>query len=124
NAQHALLLGRKYPRAGGQTDRLLEGHQIGDVAVEPDYLRLQHAAIALLDLAALTGHALATYRFQQQPGDAHQPAAYPRQLDIFQRAQGIIQTEAFAYGHYSTTLICCSRASMQESSRCWQPISA
>src|SRR5690606_18958243 len=95
-----------------------------DFAVEPEYLRLQHAAIALLDLAALTGHALATYRFQEQPGDAHQPAAYPRQLDIFQRAPGIIPTDACAEGDFSTPLIWSSRASKQQSCRCWQPISA
>ena len=97
--QLGIIRRRKYARSGGQPHRFLEGHQVGDVAVEAHHLRFEHAAVALFDETALAGHALAAEAFQEHAGDAHQPAADLRQLHRVQRAQRLVEPEALAQGH-------------------------
>ncbi|MCY1281642.1 hypothetical protein D9M70_304540 [compost metagenome] len=99
--QARLVARREYPRAGHQPDRLLERHQVGDLAVEADHLGFQHAAVGQLDVAALAGQALAAEAFQQQPGNPRQAPADLGQLHAVERAQRLVELEVGELAHAS-----------------------
>jgi hypothetical protein len=89
--QQRLVLGREYARAGGQADRLLERHQIGDIAVEADHLGIQQTAVSLFDAAALAGAALAAEALQEHAGNPHQASGHLGQLHAVERAQRFVE---------------------------------